>query len=143
MTFTPIRRPTPLQPEPFATTPGGSIRLASHLTRSGGSSPLLIFWLSLEVAEAIGLVEKREAVSLLVDNSCAILRVAIQRNPHGDFRAARRSNAYSVHTDTITAGRLLGEDGYVWDIVGHEHLSFSPNMVVFPLPVRPITRRGA
>lgn len=141
MAFTPLNRPRALQQEPFRSTPAQCIRLASHRAHSGGGK-LLIFWLGLEVAQKVGLIHKRQMVSLLVDDDGPVRRIAIRPDPLGDFRASRRLSAFSVHVDMVTTDKLLGSDGHVWCTIPGDELVYSAGMVAFPFAVERLQLGG-
>lgn len=133
MTFTPINRGKTPSPAGFSATPSDSVRLASYRPSQFGKQ-LLIIWLGCEVASAIGLSDRRETVSVLTDDSSARRRVAIKPDLHGEFYAAKKLRAYSVHLDATASALLMGDGFFFSNIIGPEGLQFDRQMVAFTLP---------
>lgn len=140
MTFRPIARGGPRILDGMSATPSDSIRLNTYRMRSGGRQ-LLIIWLGDEVAQAIRLHERRHMVSVLTDGFGSDLKVAIDNTDGGEFCAAKKLRAYSVHLDAGATKSLLGDHYVAADIIGPDDLVIDGKMVSFAMP--PLVKRGS
>lgn len=131
-------------------TPVDGLRLASHRMRKNGPE-LLIIWVGEQLAASIGLVERRESVSLYLDQSGRAPRLAFRCDPSGQFIAARRLRGFSIHADARTSRKIMGISRYLWTVIPRENLAVEDGQVSFDIPqqvffhgreLRPFRREG-
>jgi hypothetical protein len=132
MTLTPINRGMRAALNGSSATAPDSIRFSPYPIRPNGPR-LLVIWLGEHVAAKLGLTERRETVKIFLDESGPRYRLAIKRDPLGQFFAARKLRAYSVHLDAAASEAVLKRSDHRLYSIDPSAIRHSPNMVDFPL----------